>query len=224
MAWARIEVRVCPEQSDPAGVSALHDLRLAGLDASSVRVHQVFYVLGIDDADRAARELFVDPVLEETSNEGEGTAVSVWKRPGVMDPVEASVLRALGALGESPERAVTAQTYWIEADAPEAEILAAVGRSLANEVIEEIGLGPVPPPRDLPTGGTRQAIPEVVLDGLSDEQLLEVSRRHVLALSAEEMGAIRDHFKGLGRPPRLGVVKALNECSVIQNVGEHRDF
>ena len=119
--WVRIEVRVKPGQTDPAGVAAQHDLELAGLTARAVRVHQVYYLQGVADAVRAARELFVDPVLEEGSVsepiEGAGVAVSVCKRPGVMDPAEASVLRALRALGEQPTRAVSGQTDWIASEA-----------------------------------------------------------------------------------------------------------
>src|SRR5512134_3773066 len=127
----RIEVRIREGFADPAGVAALHDLRLAGLVAKSVRVHQVYFVEGLRDAARAAREILIDPVLEEREAGGEGTAVSVTKRPGVMDPAEASILRALRALGEKPTRVVTAKTYWIVAAATPEEIAAAVGRSLA---------------------------------------------------------------------------------------------
>jgi phosphoribosylformylglycinamidine synthase len=212
----RIEVRVREGIADPAGVAALHDLRLAGLVAESVRVHQVFFVDGLRDPGRAATEVFIDPVMEERGARGRGVAVSVSKRPGVMDPAEASILRALRALGERPSRAVTAKTYWIVADATPAEILAAVGRSLANEVIEEITLGEAPPPRDLPAGASHARVPDVPLEGLSDEQLLATSRRYVLALNLAEMQAIRAHFLGLGRPPRLGELE-----TIAQTWSEH---
>jgi len=208
--WARIEVRVRAEFTDPAGVEALAGLRLAGLEARAVRVHRVFYLEGAADGERLARELFIDPVLETGSTgaglEGEGRPVSVWKRPGVMDPAEASILRAARTLGERPTRAVTARTYWIDTQASADDVVAAVKGALANEIIEEIGAGPVPQPRPLPEGGARSELPTIPLDGLSDAELLEVSRRHVLALSVEEMKAIRD---GLGRAPRLGELETL---------------
>jgi len=220
MSWSRIEVRVRPEHADPAGVAARADLALAGLAAGAVRVHRICHVEGLADPGRFAREVLVDPVLEEGVVDGvmpgTGVAVSVWKRPGVMDPVEASVLRAARALGETPTRAVTGHTYWIEADATADEIAAAVGRSLANEVIEEIGIGEVPRPRDLPRGGGDATLPSVDLEGLDDDGLLAVSRRHVLALNADEMRAVRDHFRGLGRPPRLGELE-----TVAQTWSEH---
>ncbi|MHC4578222.1 MAG: phosphoribosylformylglycinamidine synthase subunit PurL [Planctomycetota bacterium] len=217
--WARIEVRVRPEYADPVGVAARADLRLAGLAATAVRVHTVYYLLDVADPARVARDLLVDPVLEEgavgTPLAGRGTAVSVWKRPGVMDPAETSILRALRSLGEHPRRAVTAKTYWIEGEAPAAEVAAAVGRSLANEVIEELGLGEVPTPRDLPGAAGRQEVPSVSLEG-PDEELRAISKRHVLALNLEEMRTIRDHFRALGRPPRLGELE-----TIAQTWSEH---
>ena len=84
--WVRIEVRVRPGQTDPAGVAAQHDLELAGLNARNVRVHQVYYLKGVADAERVARELFVDPVLE-----GAGSAtpwkVPEWPSRSASDPV-----------------------------------------------------------------------------------------------------------------------------------------
>ena len=214
--WTRVEVRVADRFADPAGVAALTDLKLAGLDAENVRVHRVYYLLG----SAPCRELFLDPVLEQSSIggafDGRGTAVSVWKQPGVMDPSEASILRALRALGQQPQRAVTGKTYWIECDAPPERILEAVKQSLANEVIEAIGLGAVPEPRDLPRAAERHVIPDIPLDGLSDEQLVEASQRYTLALNAEEMRVIRDHFAGLGRAPRLGELD-----TIAQTWSEH---
>jgi len=215
--WTRIEVRVREDFIDPAGIAAQRDLKLAGLVATSVRVHRVFFVLG---ADTSAEALFVDPVLEESSTQepltGLGTAVSVWKQPGVMDPSEASILRALRVLGHDPARAVTGQTYWIESGALPEVVLAAVKESLANEVIEEIGPGAVPQPRDLPGDSARVALPVIPLSGLSDQELLDISRRHVLALDVEEMRAVRDHFAGLSRDPRLGELE-----TVAQTWSEH---
>ncbi|MHC4933523.1 MAG: AIR synthase related protein, partial [Planctomycetota bacterium] len=218
--WSRIEVRVREGYADPAGVAALQDLKLAGLEASAVRVHKVFYVSGITQPEMVAHRLFIDPVLEEGSIgvpiEGKGTAVSVWKQVGVMDPVEASVLRALRTLGEEPVRAVTGKTYWIESDASPDAILAGVMRSLANEVIEEIGAGPVPEPREMPRGRVQASVPEVPLVGLSDTELVAISQRHTLALNAEEMRVIRDHFETLGRAPRLGELE-----TIAQTWSEH---
>ncbi|MFQ5845205.1 MAG: AIR synthase-related protein, partial [Planctomycetota bacterium] len=218
-AWSRIEVRIRPGEADSAGVAARQDLELAGFRAASVRIHQVYWLLGVSGPDRIAREVLVDPVTQEgrvgSPIEGGGTAVSVWLRPGVTDPVQEAVTRALRALGDPARRVVTGRTYWIEAPGAPEDVLAAVGRSLANEVIEEMGPGAVPQPQPLPTG-TVAAVPDVLLDGLTDDDLLAVSRRYTLALDAGEMRTIRRHFAGLGRPPRLGELE-----TIAQTWSEH---
>ncbi|MEE8104704.1 MAG: phosphoribosylformylglycinamidine synthase subunit PurL [Planctomycetota bacterium] len=217
--WSRIEVAVNPDHTDPAGRAALHELRAVGLKARDVRVHRVFFLQGTNDP-APLLELLVDPV-SETGRAGEpvpgtGRAVSVCKRPGVMDPSEASILRALRSRGVTAERAVTGRTYWIDADADDAALLDAVGRCLANEVIEEMGAGPVPSPRDLPHGHGSDMIPEVPLIGLSDDELRAISKRYVLALNAGEMRNVREHFATLERTPRLGELE-----TIAQTWSEH---
>ena len=71
-------------------------------------------------------------------------AVEIVRKPGVMDPVQGSALRAVGRLG-IPARAVrTARRVLIWGKASPEEVEAASRRGLANEVIEEIHLGERP--------------------------------------------------------------------------------
>ena len=97
--WARLEVAVRREHADPAGTAALRELGLVGLETAGVRVHRVFFIEGLADTAGALGAIFADPVIETgrvgEPIEGRGVAVSVWKKPGVMDPAEASILRAL---------------------------------------------------------------------------------------------------------------------------------
>jgi phosphoribosylformylglycinamidine synthase len=215
-----LEVAVRLEHADPAGEAALRELGLVGLETAGVRVHRVFFIEGLADPTGALTAVFADPVIETgrigEPIEGRGVAVSVWKKPGVMDPVEASILRALRTREQGVRRAVTGATYWIETEAEKSRLLDAVGGSLANEVIEEIGLGPVPPPRDLPGGAGAAPLPDIPLDGLDDDALRAVSRKYVLALNPTEMRAIADHFAEVGRPPRLGELE-----TIAQTWSEH---
>ncbi len=216
MKWFRIAVQVRPAYADPVGVAAQADLRLAGLSAERVRVERVYWVLGSQDGDRLAKALFIDPVLEEPAQQGRGTAVSVWKKAGVMDPTEASIRRAARALGDPITRVVTAKTYWIESAADEATVLAAVGDSLANEVIEEMGIGPAPQPQPLPKARAHHPVVTIPLTGLSDDELVALSRKHILALDVVEMREVRDHFAKLEREPRLGELE-----TIAQTWSEH---
>src|SRR5262249_17934320 len=72
---------------------------------------------------------------------------------------------------------------------------------LANEAVEQVVEGPLA--LEHLAVGTPYAfrLVTVPLRELSDEALLRVSREGQLSLSLEEMRAIRDHFRGLGRDP-----------------------
>src|SRR6185436_9049665 len=101
--------------------------------------------------ERAAREVLADPVAEAWSVDGIPGGVeagdevlSVLRRPGVMDPVEASVRRALAAIGLDAAGVRTVRRYVIRgAGGPigEAALREAARKTLANEVIEEIHFG-----------------------------------------------------------------------------------
>ena len=75
---------------------------------------------------------------------------------------------------------------------------------------------------DLPepsTGHTAEGpreVPQVVLEGLSDEALLAISREKTLALDLVEMQTVRDHYAGLGRAPT-----ALELETIAQTWSEH---
>jgi len=100
----RIEVIHKQECKDPAGLSALADIRDLGIDAvQDVRVLDVFLVDGHLDADQVetlARQLFLDPVVQQHrvcgpdhprwawAEDGDVHTIEVKRRPGVMDPVQ----------------------------------------------------------------------------------------------------------------------------------------
>src|SRR5262245_3173544 len=102
MLW-RIDVLTRPGQSNPAASSALAGLREAGASpdrADAIPVYLVEGELSRERAERLAREAILDPVTETCrvtpANEppaAVGRVVTVFKKPGVMDPVEASALK-----------------------------------------------------------------------------------------------------------------------------------
>ena len=180
--------------------------------------------------ERAARAVFADPVVQawrirepgEPEEPEDGPAASpggpagavaggdgpwahratVLKRPGVMDPVEASAVQALADLGLPGASVRTASRYLFRRDLSPAEREAVATRALSNPVIEEVFWddAPVPPPF---AGGSAYRLRRVVvpLEGLGDAELTGLSARLTLSLSLEEMRAIRDHFRAAGRQP-----------------------
>src|SRR5262245_49879736 len=108
-AW-QIETMNRPSLGDAVGRRIEGDLKWLGIaQRFAVRVKRLFLVTGKvdrDQAERLARELLVDPVVETGAvrehagyaGRAEGVA-AVFRKPGVMDPAEASIKRAAARLG-----------------------------------------------------------------------------------------------------------------------------
>ena len=231
--FPRVEETAEPEgveAKDPRGRAVEDDIRSLGWpDAPKILVTDLFFLRderGILEPDRVAhvaRALFTDPVTQvvrigngnrgalETCDAGDPSAfprpaahrATVLKRPGVMDPVEASALRGLDDLGVENVSVRTAQRYYFFGAGLEAkarDTLAA--KVLSNPVIEMVTWDDevVEPSFDLGSED-RAERQEVQLLGLSDAELEELSRVGQLSLNLEEMRSIEAHFRELGRNP-----------------------
>ncbi len=215
----RIEIANRPGCADPRGLETCRMVRsFLGLPIDEVRTVEVYRIdaeLRAGEAERVLREL-VDPVLQRGAigrleQPPFDVAVSVGARPGVTDPVgrsakvaiEDTLSRTLG-----PEAAVyTSRTYLLRGVTPEqagriaAELLANPVVQTVEIVAHDRWLASAP---DLTVPRVeRRAAPEArVVDlDVGDDELLRISRDGLLALSLEELRAIRDHFRGAADDP-----------------------
>jgi phosphoribosylformylglycinamidine synthase len=173
-----------------------------------------------EDFEEAASTLFSDPVTQAVSLRQVGdesrpeewqrrllalaaSQATVFRRAGVMDPVEASTLRGLADLGIAGVLARTAARYYFFAsglDAATKQLVAT--KVISNPAIEDVVWDDAAAMPSFHVGGSyRPERIEVALKGLDDAALLEVSRKGQLSLNLAEMRAIRDHFAALGRAP-----------------------
>jgi phosphoribosylformylglycinamidine synthase len=204
---------------DPAALAARNEmlvaqLREAGL-AGLQRVHasRLFFLEGAltrAAAARVANELLADSVTELARVQGAadevlldpaGISVEVHLRPGVMDPVAQSTLAEVRAEGHAVDAVRTARRYALIGQLDGQAVLAAVGRVLANDCIERVVLGtdgvrptPQPPVFEF-------ELRRVVIRERDDAGLEALAREGHLFLSLEEMRAIQQHFRALGRDP-----------------------
>ncbi len=138
-----------------------------------------------------------------------GAVILALRLPGVMDPVEGSVLHALADAGVDADacRVRTARRYRLRAPSPGRDGLAAlaigvIGNPIVDEVHcflpgeEETLADPFHEPA---ATGVRRI--EVPLRRLDDAGLERISATGGLSLALAEMQAIRQHFQGLGRDP-----------------------
>jgi phosphoribosylformylglycinamidine synthase len=219
MIW-RVDVATKEGLIDPTSRGAQAGLVELGLSSiKQVRAWQVFLLDGELDraaADRIARELLHDPVAQVYSlTDGAkpppasaGTqTILVFKHPGVMDPVEASALKAVSDLGLTLRRIRTGMRYVVELVPSRVEAGAdgrlrdAAAKVLGNEAIEEVSLGDRPFTK-IELGSSysfkKAIVPILKLD---DAALLGLSKELTLSLNLKELHAIRDYFKKVGREP-----------------------
>ncbi len=217
MLW-RVEVGPRPEVADALGSRIFrkitHEL---GLSLNQVRTVKVFTVAGLNEAQIRqvlAEHVLADPVLQIASLDplpGEfDWTLEVGFRPGVTDnegrTAAQSVAMVLGLPHPLPRdfAVYTSIRYLLSGALTEAEVRRIAVDLLANELIqrfayksrEEWASSPGFPARAAQVAGTpSHDVATVVLSGLSDTDLMDISRTGVLALSLEEMQAIRAYYE-----------------------------
>ena len=207
-----VQVAVGRGLRDPAAEAALESLR-AALPVESVRFVQGYVLegLGRDGGARAAVEVLGDPVTQDWSVDGvpggvaaEESVVSVVRRPGVMDPSEASCRLALAAAGLDVASVRTVRRYVVrgrDGRIDEPDLREAAKGGLANEAIEDVHVGEaidLDPPHPAPYVFRRIEVP---LRGVSDDELVRLSATMTLSLTLAEMRAVQAFFRQAGRDP-----------------------
>ncbi len=209
-----IEVGIRPDRSDVRAARLLAQADEAGLtlggDLSTATGYSLRLAGGEDDARRLAREVLADPVMntvrifrpEDDPRPSEGRRIEVVRRPGVMDPVSQSVVRAAASLGLTITDVRSWDAYLVPASTAD-DVVDELGRTLlANTAIEEVRVDPeqgIAPVAELPDAPF--VLRHVPLREAPAEELRRLSEQGCLALDGEEMATIQGHFVALGRDP-----------------------
>jgi phosphoribosylformylglycinamidine synthase len=215
----RLEIAKGPGLRDARGAAVAAAARdVLGVAAGRVRSRDVYRIDAAMTADEARRVLheFVDPVAERGAlgrlDDGPfDAAVTIAYKPGVTDPVGRSarvcVEDTLGRKLADGDAVYTSTMYLFDGvDGAQAGAIAV--ELLANPVIQTIrvedyaGWSASEPDLTVPRVAPHPRPPVLTID-LSgpDESLVALSRTRLLALSLEEMRAVRDHFRDQGRAP-----------------------
>ncbi len=209
----RVEVAVKPGMSDPLAQTLQRDARGLGIDVASVRTAHVYLFEGsLSSADvrTLCDRVLADPVTEaacvgasraNADAAGIVQTIEVHPLPGVMDPVAQSVQRAVHELVGTAAAVSTGWRYDLAGiTSAQADTIAA--RLLSNPVIHRVYREPYFP-KSFPVGRSHDhAVRTIPVVHLSDEQLAKLSREAHLFLSLDEMQAVREHYRTLGREPR----------------------
>ena len=211
----RIEVGMRTHFPDPAGQAVKHQLAEdLGTHVDSVRVIHVYTIamdLAADDVERVRKELFTDPVIQESRADGHladefDYLIEVGFRAGVTDNVGRSSAEGIAdVLGRDlvPGEAVYKSTQYLLRGGVSRDICEHIARDLlANELIQR---WVVLAPEELHGSTTLLGLP-VVTDRsevavrtvdleIADDELMRLSRDGLLALEIEEMTAIQAYFR-----------------------------
>lgn len=203
-------IEISRRQRSPERAPIVRELRQAGFhgirSADESTLYFVEGALQSDDAERLAVRLLQDPVVERARVCTTGEPADRWQlevhlRPGVMNPTAETALAEFRAEGFPVEQVRTARRFRFEAEGDPATLLPAIGRTIANDCIEQVVFGSagVHPAARAPLSQNEKRL--VAIRGLNDVALERLSRDAHLFLSLEEMRAIQTYFAGLNRDP-----------------------
>ena len=205
----RIEVSTA---EDPEGARVVRAGVLVGVEGlRECRVARIYHLAGDiddDDVERLCREVLVDPVVA-THHVGAarpplGRAVEVAPMPGVTDGDARELERAAAQIGLPPITVSTAWRYDLIGELGDDEVVLLTRRLLANDTIERSAEGALEPSFTLDADGRAGEGPRVdtiAVRGLTDDELLALSRKRILSLDVDEMRVIQAHFGAEGRDP-----------------------
>ncbi|MCK6487933.1 MAG: phosphoribosylformylglycinamidine synthase subunit PurL [Planctomycetes bacterium] len=206
MATARIDILPLVSAADP---HLAHEAELLGLGHLADLRRSRYYLLSGDfdraGLERVATRLLSDPVIEQVAWQAPAAAgrrvIEVQRKTGVMDPVEASIIKGAADLGVKLDL-VRIGTRVEVAGASDADCQVLAWKSLANQAIEEAVVDPRESLRlRSPAGVDRHQRTEVAIRQLGDQALLKLSQDGCLSLTLDEMHTIQAHFRDLGREP-----------------------
>jgi phosphoribosylformylglycinamidine synthase len=209
----QIEVALKSQLPDPVGNGILQDVRDFGIKSvSDIRFASVYVLdaeLSPHEVESITNQILADQTVHQFSykkplelfKNTKHSVVTVFLKPGVMDPVEASALKAIKDLGFRVNAVRTGRKYFLKGNISLKNINRIASKLFANEVIENIFIGhkvmaaiPSTPPYSFKL----ETLPILNAD---DESLMKISKSRCLSLNLAEMKTISNYFKAQKRNP-----------------------
>jgi phosphoribosylformylglycinamidine synthase len=192
-----------PREAAIGAAAAANHLDLGG----RVAVSDIAFVEGnLDDEQRRRlADFLADPLLQtatwDAPTESTGTvAVEIAFHPGVTDAGAEAILHAAAQLGVPVTAAATGRRIEFPPDCDGTTADALLRRVIANPVIERWAAHRIEPVFH-PGSDDSPGAAVVRVRGLDDDSLAVVNAERSLALDAEELHVIRDHFTARDRDP-----------------------
>ncbi|MFW6150273.1 MAG: phosphoribosylformylglycinamidine synthase subunit PurL [Chloroflexota bacterium] len=206
----RIDVSLKHGVHDARGQALLGDIRDLGISSvPDVRVVDVYWLdaeLSSAELHRLCQELLADPLIQDCAvdpeyQEGQKhgrRAVEVTYNPGVTDPVEHTILKAIDDMGIPGVReAKTGSRYLIEGTVTDEELQLVTRRLLVNPIIQQVVRGGVVSFAERPRYEFK--LKTIALLDPGESRLPELASR--FGFSEAEMRTIVSYFRENDRDP-----------------------
>ena len=212
------QIDIWPEDGQPDRLASellsdAADLRLPeSLRIAAARGFLIEGDVSHDQAQQIAKNLLVEPVVERFQLAAVGddainqphndrpNLIYVMPLPGVTDPQAESAMEAMRNLGFDVSAVRTFRKFLVS-QLEQSDLQTLTAKLLSNDSIETAVSGSLN--LDRLDVGTEYVFEKgiVSLSGLNSDQLLDISKKWQLSLSAVEMETIQAHFKTLDREP-----------------------
>jgi phosphoribosylformylglycinamidine synthase II len=171
-----------------------------------VWINDLFFIegnLSISDIEKLTNEVLVDPAIEEYSINKllgrEGKTTTIVYKPGVFDEEGETLKEVAKNLNYDVTETKTGKRYIFKGKLSEKELEKIQNRLLMNDLIQ-MAVDPleVTFPHPSPYKFKKNIVP---ITGATDKELIDISKKGLLALTLEEMKIIKKYFEGEGREP-----------------------
>ncbi|MGR3319481.1 MAG: phosphoribosylformylglycinamidine synthase subunit PurS, partial [Candidatus Anammoxibacter sp.] len=222
--FTRVEVYYKQHFTDPVSNKLKAAIETMGFDAvSAIRTVNIFLIEGElsgKDIENICSRLLVDCVTQdytihdpeqEIANpqppiQNSEHIIEVSRKPGVMDIVEASVLKGIRDMGLTANSVKRATKYMLSGGLTINQCKIIANKILANSTIEDTYINTNVTSTNkmhLPSDKQQPSFEKKIVNLIdkNDKELMETSTMLYLSLDLHEMKAIKDHFISLKRDP-----------------------
>ncbi len=202
-----VEKGIKKNLENPRANSLKEDILL--FDISSIEkvwINDLFFIegkLSISDIEKLTNEVLIDPAIEEYSInkllKREGKTTTIVYKPGVFDEEGETLKEVAKNLNYHVTETKTGKRYIFKGKLSGKELEKIQNRLLMNDLIQ-MAVDPleIEFPHPSPYKFKKNIVP---ITGATDKELIDISKKGLLALTLEEMKIIKEYFKCEGREP-----------------------
>jgi phosphoribosylformylglycinamidine synthase II len=202
-----VEKGIKKNLENPRANSLKEDILLFDISGvEKVWINELFFIegdLSIDDVEKLTNEVLVDHAIEEYSInkllDREGKTTTIVYKPGVFDEEGETLKEVANNLNYKVTKTKTGKRYIFKGEISKDELLKIQDRLLMNDLIQ-VAVDPLKV--EFPHPSIYKFKKNIVpIREATDKELIDISKKGLLALTLEEMKIIKGYFTKEGREP-----------------------